>query len=153
LLSLCVAGAAAVALAGCGGGSTSSSPDLTSVPMIRGMRVVGHIRRCDRGANPYCAVQVVVVGDRSPSSTRLLDDEAKHLASLGWTQTIGDTGDESGADSPGHKLRLTYATAASDLEGVDLGWITRAPSITHTLSRVMFDRAPAISFMLETGSS
>jgi hypothetical protein len=148
-----VAGAAAIWLAGCGGSSTAKMPDLTSVPMISGMRVVAHTRRCDRGVNPYCAVQVVVVADRSPSSTRLLDDEAKHLASLGWTQTNGDTGDESGADSPGHKLRLTYATAASDLEGVDLGWIKRAPSITHTLSRVMFDRAPAISFMLETGSS
>lgn len=115
--------------------------------------MVAHNRRCDRGANPYCAVQLVVVGGRYSTSSRLMSGERKRLASLGWTQTNGDTGLEQGADSPGHKLRLTYAIASDDLKGIDLGWIRRSPRIALALSRVMFDRNPAMSLMLETGSS
>jgi hypothetical protein len=152
-MSLLVAGAAALGLAACGGASAGGTPELDGVPLTTGTHVVAHSRRCDKGVNPYCAVQLVVVADRLHSSEKLLDEEAKHLASLGWTQTNGDTGDESGADSPGHKLRLTYATAASDLMGIDLGWIKRAPLISRTLSRSMFDRAASISLMLQTGSS
>jgi hypothetical protein len=145
--------AMALAVAGCGQSAQSRSPDLASVPLAGGARVVAHIRRCDRGADPYCAVQAVVVGGRYRSSTALLSRERRHLHSLGWTQAIGDSGLELAADSPGHKLRLIYATAAADLQGVDLGWIQRSRLITLALSRLMFDRASAISVMLETGSS
>jgi hypothetical protein len=98
-------------------------------------------------------VQLVVVGGRYSTSSELMSGERRHLASLGWTQTNGDTGLEQGADSPGHKLRLTYAIASDDLKGVDLGWIRRSPRIALALSRVMFDRTPAMSLMLETGPS
>jgi hypothetical protein len=150
---LALVGAAAIAVAGCGQSSGGASPQLSSVPLAPGIKVVAQNRRCDRGANPYCAVQLVVVGDRYHTSTRLLTQEQQHLASQGWTQTDGDAGDESAADSPGHKLRLTYATASDDLKGVDLGWIKRSRRITMAMSRVMFARAPAMSLMLETGSS
>jgi hypothetical protein len=126
---------------------------LSGVPLADGTRVVAQTRRCDRGANPFCAVQLVVVGARDHSSVRLLNREAEHLKSLGWTVSNGDTGVESASESPGHKLRLTYATAADDLEGVDLGWIRRSPEITMALSRVMFNRNAALSLMLEAGSS
>jgi len=145
--------AAALALGGCGQDASSHSPTLAGVPLAKGTRVLAHVRRCDRGANPYCAVQLVVVGDRYPSSMSLMSGESRHLKSLGWAQSSGDTGDEQAAESPGHQLRLTYATAAEDLQGVDLGWIQRSPLIAHTLSRVMFDRVSALSLMLETGSS
>jgi hypothetical protein len=147
------AAVAALALAGCGQSASSRSPTLTGVPLAKGVRVVAHVRRCDRGTNPYCAVQVVVVGGRYRSSEALMSGETRHLRSLGWAQTSGDSGVEQAAESPGHKLRLTYATAALDLQGVDLGWIRRSPEITQALSRIMFSRAPALSLMLETGSS
>jgi hypothetical protein len=143
----------AVGLAGCGQTSPSSTPELSAVPLAGGTHVVAHSRRCDRGTNPYCAVQLVLVGDHDQSSVGLLDREADHLKSLGWTVSNGDTGVESASESPGHKLRLTYATASDDLEGVDLGWIHRSPTVAMALSRVMFDRDSALSLMLETGSS
>jgi hypothetical protein len=36
---------------------------------------------------------------------------------------------------------------------IDLGWIQRRRPIAFALSTELFDRAPAISLMLETGSS
>jgi len=141
------------ALAGCGQSAQSRSPDLAGLPLTNGARIVADTRRCDRGADPYCALQVVAVGGRYLSSTALLTGESHHLDSLGWSRGNGDTGLEQAAESPGRKLRLIYATAAADLQGIDLGWIQRSPLITRALSRVMFDRAPAMSLMLETGSS
>ena len=117
------------------------------------MQVTEHVRRCDPGANAYCAVQLVVVSNRARSSSALLDAERRHLKSLGWTLTEADTADETAADSPGHKLRLTYAMAALDLKDVDLGWIKRSPQIARALSRAMFDRASSISLMLQSGSA
>jgi hypothetical protein len=143
----------ATGLAACGHSSPSSTPVLSAVPLAPGTRVVAHTRRCDRGANAFCAVQLVLVGSHDRSSVHLLNREARHLTSLGWTVSNGDTGVESASESPTHKLRLTYATAADDLEGVDLGWIRRAPKITLALSQVMFNRHSALSMMLETGSS
>jgi hypothetical protein len=148
-----IALATALTIAACGQSATSRTPVLSSVPLAGGTRVVVHVRRCDRGANPYCSVQLVVVGGRSRSATELLASEHSRLAALGWTSGTGDTGLEMSADSPGHKLRLTYATASNDLQGLDLGWIQRSPKITLALSNDMFDRAPALSLMLETGSS
>ena len=48
---------------------------------------------------------------------------------------------------------MTYATAYGDLKGIDLGWIKRSRTITLALSRALFDRASAMSVMLEVGSS
>jgi hypothetical protein len=126
---------------------------LSGVPLTSDTRVLTHVRRCDRGANPYCAIQVVVVGSGYSSSTALLVAERRYLRSLGWSLAQAETGDETAADSPGHKLRLTYATAALDLKDLDLGWIKRSPVIGRALSRTMFARQSAISLMLQTGSS
>jgi hypothetical protein len=145
--------AAALATAACGQSATRSSPVLSGVPLAGGTQVVAHVRSCDRGANPYCAVQLVVVGRRYPSSMALLLSEKRRLEQLGWTSGAGDDGAERAADSPGHTLRLTYATASNDLLGVDLDWIQRRRPIARALSAQIFDRAPALSLMLETGSS
>jgi hypothetical protein len=151
-LRLPVSLAVALVAVGCGS-SSSRGPSLSGVPLTPGMQVTEHVRRCDPGANAYCAVQLVVVSDRARSSSALLDAERRHLKSLGWTLTEADTADETAADSPGHKLRLTYATAALDLKDVDLGWIKRSPQIGRALSRAMFDRASSISLMLQSGSA
>jgi hypothetical protein len=143
----------ALLAAGCGQSSSRRQPSVASVPLIGGTRIAARVRSCDRGVNPYCAVQLVVVGDRYSSSGALQAAERRYLDGLGWTSAQGDSGKEDAADSPGHDLRLVFATVSNDLEGVDLGWIERPRPITHALSTAMFDRAPAISLMLETGSS
>ena len=90
---------------------------------------------------------------RGLSATDLVKGEHRQLRKHGWTGGQGDFSQQKAADSPGHKLRVTYATAAGDLRGVDLGSIQRPRRITLALSRVMFDQAPAMSIMLEIGAS
>jgi hypothetical protein len=143
----------AAVVAGCGSGGTSRGPSLAAVPLTSGTTVVAHVRRCDPGTTPYCAIQLVVVGPRYGSSQALLVSERKHLHSIGWSSANADIGIEHAASSPGQKLRLTYSTAALDLQAVDLGWVRRSPAIGLALSRTMFARQPALSLMLETGSS
>jgi hypothetical protein len=144
---------AATALAGCGQSAARHAPALSKLPVVGGARIVSHVRQCDPGANAFCALEFVLVDPRYPTSAALLAAEEQSLRQRGWTSADGDFGQESAADSPGHKLRLTYGTAASELEGIDLGWIQRSHAIAHALSGTMFDRSPAISLMLETGSS
>ena len=144
---------AATALAGCGQAGARHAPALSKLPLAGGARIVSQARQCDPGANAFCALEFVLVGPRYPTSSELLAAEQQSLQQRGWTSADGDFGQESAADSPGHKLRLTYGTAASELEGIDLGWIQRSHTIAHALSGTMFDRSPAISLMLETGSS
>ncbi len=143
--------AAGLGLTGCGQSSSGRSPQLAGVPLAGGLRVLAQIHRCDRGASPYCAVQLVVVGRGPGGAAALVTRESERLKALGWTSSQGDTGKEQAADSPGHKLRLTYAGASDDLQALDMGWIMRAPLIGRALSETMFDRTPALSLMLQTG--
>jgi hypothetical protein len=139
--------------AGCGG-SGPQAPAVSKLPLIDGASVIAQTQQCDGGANAYCAVEMVIVDRRFHTSTDLMHAERDRLTGLGWSLADGDTGNEHAADSPGHKLRVTYATAEADLQGIDLGWIKRPQGITLTLSRLMFERVPpaAISVMLEQGS-
>ncbi|MGH2869600.1 MAG: hypothetical protein ACRDNK_18795 [Solirubrobacteraceae bacterium] len=148
-----LAAAVTLLLAGCGSAASGRTPPPASVPLTSGAQVLASVRRCDRGANAFCAVQMVIADSHYRNSTELLIGERHYLQGLGWTVSNADTGDEHAADSPGHTLRLTYATAALDLKDVDLGWVQRAGSIAHALSRAMFARQSALSLMLETGSS
>jgi hypothetical protein len=143
----------ALALAGCGQSGSGKVPSVAQVPLVPGARVLVMTPRCDRGANAFCAVQLVVVDPRLGGSTELMRSERKVLERRGWSISDGDISDEKSAESPGHKLRLTYATASGDLKGIDLGWIRRSRVVALALSRTMFARASAISLMLETGSA
>ena len=96
-------------------------------------------------------MQLVVVGRGPGGAAPLVTREHERLKALGWTSSQGDTGKEQAADSPGHKLRLTYAGASDDLQALDMGWIRRAPLIGRALSETMFARTPALSLMLQTG--
>jgi hypothetical protein len=145
--------AGALAVAGCGQSGSRHSLALGGAPLPSGARVVAQVRSCDHGANPYCALQLVIVGTHYASATALLNGEQSRLHQLGWTSTLGDTPKERSADSPGHRLRLSYATAADDLESWDLGSLKRRRSIARALAATMFDGAPALSLMLQTGSS
>jgi hypothetical protein len=145
--------ATAAVLGGCGTANPGRIPSLGAVPLTGGTRIVAHQTRCDRGANAYCAIQLVVVGRRYSSSGALMSRERRYLKSLGWGISFAQTGPERAAESPGHRLRLVLATAAYDLQAVDLGWIQRAPGISRALSQTMFNRQSALSLMLESGST
>ena len=118
-----------------------------------GSQIVQQFRRCDRGSNAFCAVDLVVTNRWYNASDLLTEDESQLLRDRGWSLADGDTGLQSAANSPGHKLRLTYATAENDLREIVLGNIQRPWPITYALSNTMFDRAPAMSMRLEVGAS
>ena len=143
----------AVAIVATGRGGTPRAVGLKNIPTIPGTRMLTKVRSCDRGVNPYCSVQVVLVGDRYRTSQALRETYGATLLKRGWTTTKGPDGDETAADSPGHELRLTFATAYEDLLGIDSNWIQRTPAISHSLSSAMFDGAPTLSIMLLRGSS
>lgn len=140
-------------LAGCGGNSVARSLQASQLPLVRGARIVEQVKTCDRGANAYCALALVVVDRRLESSGALVFGERHRLRDLGWSLTEGDTGNQHAAEAPKNALRVTYATAAGDLESIDLGSIKRPRPITIALDRAMFGRVPAMSVMLETGPS
>jgi hypothetical protein len=145
--------AAALALAACGQSGPRAVPDVAHVPLVGGARVLASTRLCDKGSSAFCGVQLVVTDSRYGSSTGLMHSERQELEHRGWSISDGDITDEKAAESPGHKLRLTYATASTDLKGVDLGWIRRSRVVALALSHTMFARASTISLMLETGSA
>jgi hypothetical protein len=140
-------------LSGCGASAPARTPTVSDIPLLPGARITTQARECDQGSKAYCSIQLVVVDPTYTSSDIFAHDESKHLRAAGWTLSDGDTGTESSANSPGHKLRLTYSTAEDDLEQIDLGSITRQLPITLALSGTIFDRAAAMSMMLEVGSS
>ncbi|MGH2856322.1 MAG: hypothetical protein ACRDMJ_02425 [Solirubrobacteraceae bacterium] len=146
--------AAGLALSGCGGvGGNPRAVGLYNIPLPTGARIVEHTRSCDRGANAYCSIQLVVTGGGYDTSAHMLSGEQAHLQSLGWGRSQGETGHEHGAESPGSEWRLDYGTAYQDLLAIDLGWIQRTPRISHALSDVVFERRPAISIRLVRGAS
>jgi hypothetical protein len=140
-----------VGLAGCGTKATTPSPSLGELPLVGGASIVAQVRQCDKGANAFCAIELVVVAPRFASSVELVKSERNRLRKLGWTGVAPDDGQQRAAESPAQKLRITYATAAADLLGIDLEWIKRPHPITLALARAMFDRSPAMSVLLEAG--
>jgi hypothetical protein len=153
LIPALVAGAAVAALAGCGEAGGTHGLGIAAVPLVQGSTVVAQAHQCDRGADAFCALEAVIVNSQYHSSGDLVTSERQLLRQRGWSQVSPDTGLQSAAESPGHRLRLTYATALGDLQGIDLVWIHRARVIELTLSRELFARASAMSVMLEHGSS
>lgn len=143
---------AAAALGGCGGNGADRSPDLGGLPLAPGSRVVARVQQCDPGSNAYCAIELVVESPTYRTSAGLVSGEKHLLAERGWTADHGSNGDEQAAESPGDKLRITYATAYGDLKDIELGWIKRSHRISLALSHALFDRAAAMSVMLEIGS-
>jgi hypothetical protein len=148
--ALALAIASTTLLVGCGGGS--HTPHLSSLPLVPGARVVTNVRRCDRGANPYCTLELVVVDSSYASSRSFVLAERDLLKGHGWSGASPQTADELADTSPGNKLRITYASAYVDLKGVDLGWIQRSPAVQRSLSRQLFVGSPAMSALLQPGS-
>jgi hypothetical protein len=138
-------------LGGCGSGGAPKKLAVEQLPLVPGARVVTQAHQCDRGNNAFCAIEAVVVDPHASSSGALVESEHRKLHGLGWTTSAGDDGDEVAADSPGHKLRVTYATAVNDLIGLDEKWIKRPWPIWAALTQSMFKGMPAMSVMIEVG--
>jgi hypothetical protein len=138
--------------AGCGQGSAPGTPAVRALPLAPGARIVQRTRTCDGGEHPYCAVQLVLTGDFR-SSGALMEAETAQLHGHGWTETQGDTVHEEAAESPGHRLRVTYGQGSEDLLSIEQGRIHRAPAVARALSRAMFARSAALSLILQAGSS
>jgi hypothetical protein len=142
-----------LAVAGCGSAGSHPAPEAGQLPLVPGTKIVAQDTQCDRGANAFCALELVIVNSRFKTSEDFVDAEHDYVHSRGWDGVAADTGDERAAESPGHKLRVTYATALGDLQGVELGWIHRSHKISKALSRTLFDHASAMSVELDTGSA
>lgn len=128
-------------------------PELAKLPLVSGSRISVQLLRCDKGANAFCAWELVVVAPGYRSSEQLLRREHDHLRKAGWSGATADVTNEHAADSPGHKLRLTYATDYGDLQAIDLGYAKRSRKVTFALSRAIFDHAPTLSMLLEQGAA
>ena len=145
--------ALAIAAAGCGQSSNGKDVSLAQLPLVPGAKIVRQVKQCDRGANAFCSLNIVIVDPLYHSSLTLLKAEHIWVHAAGWNGVGGDSDDEKAAESPTHKLRVTYATASGDLKDIDLALIKRPRAIALALSRAMFDRSPALSVLLEAGSS
>jgi hypothetical protein len=141
------------ALAGCGHSTNHTKLSLQQLPLVPGAKVATVIKQCDRGANAFCALELVIVNQKYRSSDELEKAEHRWVRAAGWRGVGGDTIYENAAESPGHKLRVTYATAADDLRAVDLGYIHRPSTLAVAMSRTMFSHVPAMSVLLESGDS
>ncbi len=119
---------------------------------MHGARVVANSRQCDQGANPYCALELVVVDPSYSSARSFVLAERDLLKGHGWTGASPQTADELADESPGHRLRITYATALVDLKGVDLGWIDRSTAVQRSLAKQLFARNPTMSALVQVGS-
>lgn len=142
----------AAVLAGCGQ-SSGGTPDVGKLPLVPGSQVSLKVQRCDKGANAFCAWELVVTSATAASSDVLVNAEHALLLSKGWSGANADTGEQHAAESPGHKLRVTYASALGDLKGIDLGWIKRSRKVTLALSRALFAHTAAMSMLLEVGAA
>jgi hypothetical protein len=139
-----------VLLSGCGG--SDRSPKLGSLPMVPGAHVVSSVRVCDKGKNHYCALELVVTDPHYASPRDLVLAERNLLRGHGWSGASAQTGDEMADESPGNKLRMTYATAYGDLHDIEFGSVDRTQQTQEALSKQMFAGAIAMSAQLQVGS-
>jgi hypothetical protein len=140
-------------LAGCGQSSSPRMPALAKLPLVSGSRISVQVLRCDKGANAFCAWELVVVAPGYRSSEQLVRREHDQLLKRGWSGANADVNGEHAADSQGHKLRLSYATNYGDLQAIDLGYTKRSRKVTFALSRTIFDHTPTMSMLLEQGAA
>jgi hypothetical protein len=147
------AAATVTVLAGCGAAGTGTAPSADRLPLLPDAKIVAQAQQCDKGANPYCALELVVVDSDFKNSTDLVKAEHALVHSKGWRGVTADTGDEDAAESPSHAYRVTYGTASGDLTGIDLGWIHRSRKIAVALSKSLFAHDSAMSVLLEAGES
>ncbi len=153
LLVTVLAALAGAAIGGCGDSPPlARTPKLAGLPLVTGSQVEIQMRTCDRGANAYCQLQLVVVGAHYRSSLEMLRAERRLLQSRHWSHANAPIGLEAAADAPSDRLRVTYATASNELRGFDLGWINRARPITLALAHDLLAQRSALAVVLQLGT-
>ena len=140
----------ALALAGCGQGSSIGAPKL---PLVTGAQVVQQARTCDKGQHVFCGLYLVVSDPLYRGSQALMSAERRHLQALGWSVGQGTIGQEQSAVSPDNSYRLTYATSDGELRAIDLGWVQRPSAVSLALAHAMFDRTAALEITVGAGPS
>jgi hypothetical protein len=148
-LALLLAAAAAL-LAGCGA-SRLHVPNAAKLPLVPGARVVERLRSCNRGANAYCAVDMVVEDPRYPNPPALARAERHLLRRSGWTVEYADVPAEYALLSPGARLHVTLAPVDHELRAIDLGQVQRPQAFALALSRALFAHRIALAVVLELG--
>lgn len=148
---LAAAFAGALAVSACGAGDRT--PSLKQLPLVPGARVLLTRHVCDKGANAYCALELVLTDSRFSSSQDMQRAERLLLKRHGWAQVNAPVGQELAADSPRGRLRVTYAAANLELQAADLGWVRRPRSIVLTLSRALFSHTTAMAVVLQVGTT
>jgi hypothetical protein len=151
LVLVATAAIAVAVLAGCGA-SSQRVPSVSGLPTPIGSSVAVSKTTCDRGQSAFCSVQLVVVNHHYRSSGDMLRAESKLLRRRRWAKADAPEGLELAADSPGDHLRVTYATASQDLQGIDRHWIIRVRPVTLALSHTMFSQVSALSMLLVLGT-
>ncbi|MGO9788470.1 MAG: hypothetical protein ACLP8S_02770 [Solirubrobacteraceae bacterium] len=139
-------------LAACGASTGERIPPLAGLPLVPGTRVTVDVRVCDRGGDAFCARELVLTGAGLGSSNALLADQRRLLLARGWKRIDATTGAEYGADAPGDKLRVSYATDWEELSAVDYGWIKRKRAVALALSAALISHTPTISVLLQYGA-
>jgi hypothetical protein len=134
-------------------GTGDRTPALKQLPLVPGAQVVVTRHVCDKGANAYCALELVLTDNRFSSSRDMQRAERLLLKQHRWRQVNAPVGQELAADSPRGRLRVTYAAANLELQAADLGWIRRPRSIVLTLSRALFNHTTAMAVVLQTGTT
>ena len=114
--------------------------------------MVTKVRRCDRGSHPYCALELVVADRRYTTARAFLLAERNLLHARGWGGASPPNGNELADESPGHRLRIVFATAYGDLRNIDLASTQRARKVTLALSAQLFTGVPALSVVLQADS-
>jgi hypothetical protein len=142
---------ALVGLAGCGS-SGPRVPDVSKLPLLPGTKIQVEQRVCDSGSNPYCGWEIVVANAGYHDADQLFAAEHQLLSSRHWTGADAGSDGSHAADSPDGKLRLIYATPFEDLYGTANG-VRRTQQVKVALSSAVFDHTPALSMLLELGSS
>ncbi len=142
---------AAILLSGCG--TADRTPSVQGLPLASGSHVVVRQKVCDKGSDAYCAVEMVVRGASYPNSRSLALAEKLILKQRRWSKVNAPVGLELAADSPGDRLRVTYAGAGAELQAIDLGWIQRSRQISLALSREIFNHRAAMAILLQLGTT
>jgi hypothetical protein len=142
---------ALVLLAGCGTGGPHT-PALSALPLVPGASFKVKQRVCDSGSSPYCAWELVVAAAGYRDSNALFEAEHRLLLSRHWSGADGDIATQHAADSPGHRLRVTYANPVDELTGTGIFGVRRSDAVQLALSNAVFSHTPVISMLLEVGA-
>ena len=129
-------------------------PDLSQLPLVPGARFQVQERVCDSGSNAYCAWELVVADRALPGLERAVRGRASRSCSAATGAAPTATSPrQHAADSPGHRLRVTYANPVDELTGIAIFGVRRSQAGGAGAVQGRVHRTPpVISMLLEVGA-